>query len=308
VLDLSNNKLTALPDDIQYLSLLEKLIVGNNAIGELPESIGSVVNLVVLDANHNRLRQLPQSLMFCEKVEALYFDYNQFEELPMVVFDLPQLERAFFTANSISRWPRDDLNGTAMHHPIIIGVDNDPDLMRTAEAFSAATHAEISWTKVFPDPILGEWLFLGSLRTAQSQDIYARFRIKHVLTMGRNLEVAVPTGGTQKTIALDDIVGADISSALVEAMDYLAEAERRSEGCLVHCFAGISRSATTVIAYLMMKKGMRLDDAYVFVRSKRPAIYPNAGFFQQLLDLDRRLFPRERPLVYEIMEREVMPQ
>ena len=51
---------------------------------------------------------------------------------------------------------------------------------------------------------------------------------------------------------------------------------------LVHCHAGISRSATTVISYLMKEHGMALNPATQLVRSRRWFINPNPGFVKQL--------------------------
>lgn len=56
----------------------------------------------------------------------------------------------------------------------------------------------------------------------------------------------------------------------------------------MHCHQGISRSATLVLAYLMIHKGMSAKQAVQIVRKKRE-IYPNEGFFQQLSDLELRL-------------------
>jgi len=47
---------------------------------------------------------------------------------------------------------------------------------------------------------------------------------------------------------------------------------------LVHCFAGVSRSATIVIAYLMQEHGLTLTDALMHVRKQRYFINPNDGF------------------------------
>jgi len=58
---------------------------------------------------------------------------------------------------------------------------------------------------------------------------------------------------------------------------------------LVNCFAGISRSATIVIAYLMYKNKWGLEDAVSFVRSKRYFINPNYGFLYQLYNLQDTL-------------------
>lgn len=54
-------------------------------------------------------------------------------------------------------------------------------------------------------------------------------------------------------------------------------------GCvLVHCFAGVSRSATIVIAYLMQEFGMGYTEATQYVRKQRYFINPNEGFKKQL--------------------------
>ena len=58
---------------------------------------------------------------------------------------------------------------------------------------------------------------------------------------------------------------------------------------LVHCFAGVSRSSTCVIAYLMQVKKMSFVDAFTFVRSKRSIAFPNIGFQRQLAELDAML-------------------
>uniref|UniRef100_A0A3B1J3B8 Dual specificity protein phosphatase n=1 Tax=Astyanax mexicanus TaxID=7994 RepID=A0A3B1J3B8_ASTMX len=57
---------------------------------------------------------------------------------------------------------------------------------------------------------------------------------------------------------------------------------------LVHCARGISRSATLVLAYLMIYEGLTVSEAIKAVRCHRN-ILPNAGFLQQLRELDIQL-------------------
>lgn len=47
---------------------------------------------------------------------------------------------------------------------------------------------------------------------------------------------------------------------------------------LVHCYAGVSRSSSFVIAYLMMAKQLNMFQAMSLVKLKRPVIFPNPGF------------------------------
>ena len=57
---------------------------------------------------------------------------------------------------------------------------------------------------------------------------------------------------------------------------------------MVNCKQGASRSATIVLAFLMIKRHMNVADAVRIVRSKRE-ICPNDGFLQQLCDLNEKL-------------------
>ena len=45
--------------------------------------------------------------------------------------------------------------------------------------------------------------------------------------------------------------------------------------CLVHCKKGVSRSSSTVIAYIMKEYGWALDKAVDHVKKRRNCITPN---------------------------------
>ena len=69
-----------------------------------------------------------------------------------------------------------------------------------------------------------------------------------------------------------------------------SESIRQIEGkVLVHCQAGVSRSATICIAYLMYHLRMSMEQAYDYLKSRRSVISPNVNFMCQLLDYEAEL-------------------
>jgi protein-tyrosine phosphatase len=58
---------------------------------------------------------------------------------------------------------------------------------------------------------------------------------------------------------------------------------------IVHCEMGVSRSSSIVLAYLMKYHRMSLEDAFAFLRQRRPFVKPNAGFWRQLQKYERIL-------------------
>lgn len=75
----------------------------------------------------------------------------------------------------------------------------------------------------------------------------------------------------------------------------LARRKNRSK-CLVHCKMGVSRSASTVIAYAMKEFGWSLEKAYNFVKQKRSITRPNPGFMRQLAEYEGILDARYSPV------------
>ncbi|MCP9261177.1 Dual specificity protein phosphatase 14 [Dirofilaria immitis] len=58
---------------------------------------------------------------------------------------------------------------------------------------------------------------------------------------------------------------------------------------LVHCIAGVSRSATICLAFLTKYRCQSLRDAYFLMLSKRPLVRPNIGFWKQLIQFEQEV-------------------
>lgn len=93
-------------------------------------------------------------------------------------------------------------------------------------------------------------------------------------------------------IHIDDSAKAYLSVYFDRVGEKIHQVAGRGGKTLVHCVAGVSRSATLCIAYLMAYYAMSLEKAHAHVKAKRSVIYPNVGFWRQLIDYERRIFGR----------------
>ena len=78
----------------------------------------------------------------------------------------------------------------------------------------------------------------------------------------------------------------DIRPAASAAFSAVLAAVAANEQVLVHCHAGVSRSATVVALYLMRKHGWSSGAAIGHLQSIRPIVRPNPGFVAALRELD----------------------
>ncbi|VDM70229.1 unnamed protein product [Strongylus vulgaris] len=90
-------------------------------------------------------------------------------------------------------------------------------------------------------------------------------------------------------ISVDDNSSHNLTQFFPEAIAFVDAAARAGDACLVHCLAGISRSVTVCLAYLMAKNKWSLEDAYDLVLRRNASIAPNFHFMGQLTEYERHL-------------------
>lgn len=69
-----------------------------------------------------------------------------------------------------------------------------------------------------------------------------------------------------------------------ECANFIDKALTSKGRIYVHCYRGVSRSTSAIIAYLMKIKGMDFKAAKNLCRVKRPIVNPNSGFIRQLIE------------------------
>lgn len=126
-------------------------------------------------------------------------------------------------------------------------------------------------------------LYLGNYEAASDIALLKKHNIKAVLTVAADLRLNYPSaeGITHEVISALDMVSYDLSKHFNRCFDFI-EKHRAETNVLVHCLAGISRSATIVIMYLMRTQRMGFESAFSFVKKRRKIIFPNPGFVRQL--------------------------
>lgn len=142
----------------------------------------------------------------------------------------------------------------------------------------------------FPVQIL-PYLYLGCAKDSTNLDVLSKYDIKYILNVTPNLPNMFEHDGEfkYKQIPISDHWSQNLSQFFPEAISFIDEARTQKCGILVHCLAGISRSVTVTVAYLMQKLNLSLNDAYDFVKRKKSNISPNFNFMGQLLDFERTL-------------------
>ncbi|XP_024530549.1 dual specificity protein phosphatase PHS1 [Selaginella moellendorffii] len=136
-------------------------------------------------------------------------------------------------------------------------------------------------------------LYVGGALAAKSVNILKHVGITHILCLCP-IEVGSPEPEVTehfkyKTCQVLDIEEEDIASHFEEACGYIEDCEKSGGKALVHCFEGKSRSATIVLAYLMLAKGFTLLDAWNLLKGAHPRAQPNDGFMKALGEVDKKL-------------------
>ncbi|XP_051209783.1 dual specificity protein phosphatase PHS1-like [Lolium perenne] len=141
-----------------------------------------------------------------------------------------------------------------------------------------------------------DFMYIGGALAARSTYTLQHLGVTHVLCLCANeigqSESQKPCLFDYRNFSINDDENADISDVFQDASDFIDFVEHLHGKVLVHCFEGKSRSATVVLAYLMLRKNYTLLEAWNMLKKVHRRAQPNDGFARVLLDLDKRLHGR----------------
>ncbi|XP_066584358.1 dual specificity protein phosphatase MPK-4-like [Prorops nasuta] len=128
--------------------------------------------------------------------------------------------------------------------------------------------------------------FLGNLTAATDIEFLQETKISHILTIDscplpRNIQEHFPDI-RMKYVQITDMPREDLLTHFEDCYEFIEQALRTEGKVLVHCYFGVSRSATIVIAFIMKKYKTSFMEAFDRVKEKRRFVGPNPGFLAQL--------------------------
>jgi len=106
VLNLSGNRLSALPDDLHRLHRLRILFCSDNAFTELPRALGACAQLEMVGFKANRIAQVPAAC-FAEGAALRWLNLtdNAIEQLPETIGDCTRMQKLMLAGNRLATLP-----------------------------------------------------------------------------------------------------------------------------------------------------------------------------------------------------------
>ncbi|XP_041643801.1 dual specificity protein phosphatase 18 [Cheilinus undulatus] len=163
-------------------------------------------------------------------------------------------------------------------------------------------------------------LYLSNGRAANDSSQVSRFNITCIVNATETRSSCPPPPGVEEYIHIpvSDSPVAPLFEQFDGVADKIQQTAESGGRTLVHCNAGVSRSAALCMAYLMKHTGVTLLEAHRWMKTCRPMVRPNNGFWKQLIKYELELrgcnsvrivssSMGEIPDIYEEEARNMMP-
>lgn len=130
---------------------------------------------------------------------------------------------------------------------------------------------------------IADRVYISDGETAQCREILDDYKITHIINMTADIECKFVKHFKYIVFPIEDTVDEDIGVYFDVGIKFINNAlkENKNNRVLVHCWAGVSRSASLLVAYLIKKHKITFFDAIDKIRAIR-YIRPNYGFIRHL--------------------------
>ncbi|XP_043921086.1 dual specificity protein phosphatase 22 isoform X1 [Protopterus annectens] len=128
-------------------------------------------------------------------------------------------------------------------------------------------------------------LYIGNIKDARDREQLGKNNITHILSVH---DSARPVLEDMKYLCIPavDSPSQNLISHFKECIQFIHECRLKREGCLIHCLAGVSRSVTVTVAYVMTITDFGWEDSLSAIKVARSCANPNFGFQKQLQEFE----------------------
>eukprot|EP01080_Neovahlkampfia_damariscottae_P006236 gene6236-10242_t len=290
-LDLSDNKLKQLFPFGKNMVKLLNLTVKNNRLEEIPSSIQNCIQLSSIDVTINSIKQIPKELYNLKNLSFLRLKHNQIEQIDEnLISNLQNLSYINLDNNAVLSLP-DQIMKIPKLKTILLSFNSPNGIQMSNELSNFIKTNNIEFTEEFEkvSMILEEGLYLGSANASTNKHHLKELGVTHVLTMASNIPPPHLDDLKYMIIYAEDARSTSLIKHFHDTWLFIKTALEKKESVVIHCMAGVSRSSTVTIAYLMKEQQKTVREAYSWVKKRRPIIDPNPTFrnelkvYQQLL-------------------------
>ncbi|XP_076843238.1 protein phosphatase Slingshot homolog 1 isoform X1 [Brachyhypopomus gauderio] len=134
--------------------------------------------------------------------------------------------------------------------------------------------------------LIFDHVYLGSEWNASNLEELQETGVGYILNVTREIDNFFPGTFCYHNVRVYDEEATDLLAHWNDTYNFIVRAKRNQSKCLVHCKMGVSRSASTVIAYAMKEYNWSLEKAYNFVKQRRSITRPNDSFMRQLAEYE----------------------
>ncbi|KAH8270278.1 hypothetical protein KR018_006470, partial [Drosophila ironensis] len=136
-------------------------------------------------------------------------------------------------------------------------------------------------------------LYVGNYRDSKDHTQLERFKISHIIAIHDSPRRLLPDKHYLCVMA-SDTPDQNLSQYFSVCNDFIHAARLREGNVLIHCLAGMSRSVTVAVAYIMTATHLNWKEALKVVRAGRAVANPNTGFQNQLQEFEQFKLSEER--------------
>jgi protein-tyrosine phosphatase len=146
-------------------------------------------------------------------------------------------------------------------------------------------------TNVFTNSNSNGQLYVGNLLAANNINILRKYNINTIITLNHNPPESIndiQVVHSHYHYPINDNPGQLIDFDIFQRLALIVDDDLKNGiNVLVHCYAGISRSTTFILFYLMHQyRDQPLRKLLQYLKDVHPITSPNKGFIKQLQDLE----------------------